>query len=274
MAWGLALPLSVGPSPGAAVVGTANLGGLGGQGQECPGPLPAKDPARSSGICDRFGAARPAERLAECTLLTGTLDSGSSSPGAAIVSPALCPLPPLLPGGMEEAGVLPSEVDGVAAMEEHHNNGVSPASEQTGVLDADPDDASEAARREERVVVSCSAGRRDAGSVCARPEAQAYRRPCRPCNRSSFWCPTSPREALSAKEGPTSRRSRRSPTRVCRWALPREGTAPQGREAVQGLPCRLPALAPCVLAALNICKSMVLLCLSMRGTQLRARGPS
>lgn len=58
--------------------------------------------------------------------------------------------------------MLPSEVDGVVAMEEHHGNGVSPASEETGVgLDVEPDDASEAARREERVVVSCCTRRRD-----------------------------------------------------------------------------------------------------------------
>lgn len=53
--------------------------------------------------------------------------------------------------------MLPTEVDGAAVLEEHHANGVSPASEETGMgVDVEPDDVSEAARREERVVVSCS----------------------------------------------------------------------------------------------------------------------
>ncbi|KAL4422156.1 hypothetical protein ABPG77_006845 [Micractinium sp. CCAP 211/92] len=99
---------------------------------------------------------------------------------------------------MEEAGVLPSEVDGVVAMEEHHGNGVSPASEETGVgLDVEPDDASEAARREERVVVKFLVPNVAAGSIIGKgganiTEVQTQSNARMQLSRASEFYPGSP----------------------------------------------------------------------------------
>ncbi|KAL4458465.1 hypothetical protein ABPG75_013330 [Micractinium tetrahymenae] len=98
---------------------------------------------------------------------------------------------------MEEAGVLPSEVDG-ASVEEHHTNGVSPASEETGMgVDVEPDDVSEAARREERVVVKFLVPNVAAGSIIGKgganiTEIQTQSNARMQLSRASEFYPGSP----------------------------------------------------------------------------------